>query len=274
MPHSYNRFFVCRAALSAVVFFSWIGLSRMLSEMSGMSHEGALFIGLHRVMLLPFMRQGTGLLFCVCLILFVLRQRHLLAGLTAYVILWGMQQTVVSQYVGHDPNRTTFIMPAAVLLTYLLASILEGTDEPAERKVWEACCATIGAVYTLSALNKLNESGIGWINTYSLRVIVTEELTRSSGILYVIRSWLAQSPLVSYCGSAYTLTVELFGVTMLMSRFRPYYAAALLIMHSLIFIGMGIFSFFPWAIFVLVVSFCTSSDPFGERKRRLDHDRP
>ncbi|MBI2385272.1 MAG: hypothetical protein HYV14_04575 [Elusimicrobia bacterium] len=141
-------------------------------------------------------------------------------------------------------------MPAAAVLAYFLAAALSGDRD----KAASAARAVIGAAYTVAGLCKLIDGGPGWINGYSLRVFAHAKSLESSGALSTLRLALASSPEAAWSASLATVLVELSGAAMLSPRARVPYAAALLLMHAGMYLGLGIM-FWTWAATVALFGF-------------------
>lgn len=224
---------VRRTALAVAAIACWANLGMMVYLADGTSKAdlgpGGMFLPLCRSAFPSFT-----ILVCGFLIILIRRSSYLCSGAVA-MGLW-----LLDFVVRHRGCEHSHLLTMDVLFTYSIVGLLCGGPS-AERTAWEACCAMIGAVYTLAGLSKLKSSGLYWINAEYLRLLVTSGSIQSAGAIHAIRIALGHSPLFAFAASAYTLLVELCGFTMLRRSWRPYYTTALLPLHFGFFLGMGIF---------------------------------
>ena len=228
---------VRRFILAAAFLFGW----RVLGELASSPLDG----GQPAAALAQQLRWGT-IILSGLMILFVCRKFQALAAILASALFWHFENALLA--AGRERDHC-YIMPVILLFCYGATGLLHRSTE-AEEFSWEICCAVVGAVYTMAGLSKLHYSGLGWINSYYLRLLTAGEIPWSSGLLLRIRSVLAGSPAFAWAASAGTLIIELSGVLMVWPSSRPYYTAALLCLHAGIFLSTGII----WPDHILLIA--------------------
>ncbi len=150
------------------------------------------------------------------------------------------------------------VMPGVVAIVFALGLLILRDEDArtAEAGAWELCLCAMGAMYFMSGVAKLRNSGIGWSNGRRLLVCAAAYAENSEGFVRQARLVLGSSPALARALASATIVVELGSALFLVPRWRRWAAGAMFGLHMGIVLFMGIeWEFYPLLLPLLVLPF-------------------
>ena len=183
--------------------------------------------------------------------------RPILTGLGLVLLLALVANLEESMYPGKDGVHHGKLMPAAVTLAWVVAwGMSRGKSELARRlSARDAMAGAAASCYLLAGFAKLHTSGLSWVASTNLRLLVAERAVGAWGPIATLRNAFANgaSGRVAMVIGAVSLACEVCALALLHSRTRRPYACLLIAMHFGIGLLMG-YHYFDWILVLAVLA--------------------
>lgn len=196
-----------------------------------------------------------GLVYGSAILAWVLEVKPLWTGLTAILVLMWFRRMEEQEWPGKTVvSLGSYAAAALCLLGVCCGQVLWhlGFLENASGG-WDIAAGIIGGGWTLSGVNKLRHSGLGWMGARNMALFVAERSVIGTPSAQRLRGWMMNSPNFLVLVGTFGLIGEITGLLFCFPQFRPAFAVFVCVFLVLNWILFG-FLEHEWGLVMVAIA--------------------